>query len=334
MIADDHPERLEKLTRLREAGVLNDAEFERRKALLRQQDHISSDAVSETRAHTPALDTTIRRHRWLFRVLIIPVAGALGLCLATPAAAIDCTKAGNAVEKRICASGELKQADASLNRAYAALLRAAPDAEIRAMIVTSQRRWIKARDHDLESNLEGQPLSIAIVRDAIGSRAADLRDRSKTGLIAQALAQRRYLGQFPRGAFSGFASDCGFFPADRNQESFTYSCMGMVSVQNGDRLCAMSEDWATYAIYTHYGMSRIAAGRASPAAYCDPQSATGCGDGESGWQAVGAELPKNFPVLGNGVDKLDAENGLLLDDDNRAWFTSCLTKPGFPHLGQ
>lgn len=274
----------------------------------------------------------LKRVTRLFRALIVPIVGGLGLCLASPAAAIGCAKAGNGVEKRICASKELKAADASLNSAYTALLRAAPDTEIRTMIVKSQRRWIEARDTGLASDFEGQPLPIGVLRDAIDGRTAELSDRSNSGLIAQALEQRRYFSQFPKGQFSGFASDCEFYPTDRNQESYVYSCMGTVGVQNGDRLCAMDQYWATYSVYTHYGVSRITGGTASPAAYCNPQSGTECDIGESGWQSVNGKKPENFPELGERADKLDAENTLLLDE--KAWFTSCLTKTGFPLVAE
>ena len=93
----------------------------------------------------------------------------------------------------------------------------------------------------------------------------------------------------------------------------------------------MDQYWATYTIYTHYGVSRVVGGVPSANAYCDLQSGTGCDDAESGWQTVGATGSKNFPALTGFADKLDVEN-ILLDDAGKAWFTPCLTKPGFPQV--
>ncbi|WZB67264.1 lysozyme inhibitor LprI family protein [Achromobacter xylosoxidans] len=76
------------------------------------------------------------------RLLCLAGLGAL----AAPAWAIDCHKAGTPAEKLICSDRGAVAADAELNRAYAALLKQAPDAQIRAMLVDSQRRWIEARN--------------------------------------------------------------------------------------------------------------------------------------------------------------------------------------------
>lgn len=80
------------------------------------------------------------------RLLCLAGLGALS----APAWAIDCHKAGTPAEKLICSDRGAVAADAELNRAYAALLKQAPDAQIRAMLVDSQRRWIEARNMRLE----------------------------------------------------------------------------------------------------------------------------------------------------------------------------------------
>lgn len=83
MISDDHLERLEKLARLHEAGMLNEAEFERSKALLLQQDRISNEAVDETPGPAPIKDANARkRRRLLWAVTAISLAGGGGWALA------------------------------------------------------------------------------------------------------------------------------------------------------------------------------------------------------------------------------------------------------------
>ncbi len=54
--------------------------------------------------------------------------------------------AGGLIDKKICDNASLKAADAAIGQAYAALLKETPDPEIRAMPVSSQRRWIAARN--------------------------------------------------------------------------------------------------------------------------------------------------------------------------------------------
>ncbi|MBB1174960.1 DUF1311 domain-containing protein, partial [Klebsiella pneumoniae] len=70
--------------------------------------------------------------------------------LAAPALAINCQKASTVPEKLICSDRKAVAADGELNRAYAAVLKQAPDEEIHKMLVDSQRRWLKARDQVLD----------------------------------------------------------------------------------------------------------------------------------------------------------------------------------------
>lgn len=67
------------------------------------------------------------------------------LTLATPALAFDCAKATTAVEKAICADPQLKQLDARLSEAYAAVKASSMPAEQR-MLARSQKRWIAERE--------------------------------------------------------------------------------------------------------------------------------------------------------------------------------------------
>lgn len=86
-------------------------------------------------------------------VLRLSVLAAL-CALSAPAWAIDCSKAQTPSEKLICSSKSLQKADSRLNKTYAATQKAAPDEEIRTMLVASQKRWIAARDKALEGIIE------------------------------------------------------------------------------------------------------------------------------------------------------------------------------------
>ena len=104
---------------------------------------------------------------------------------AAPALAIDCGKASSPVEKLICSSREAKAEDAGLNRAYAALMKQAPDDEIRAMLKDSQRRWLAARDgklQDLIANIDAVPegkTAGSVAADLISARIDALTERDR-----------------------------------------------------------------------------------------------------------------------------------------------------------
>jgi uncharacterized protein YecT (DUF1311 family) len=273
------------------------------------------------------------RFRFVFSVLNAVGLAAFGAGLfgAAPAAAIDCAKAGNNVEKRICANPGLKTADAAMGQAYTALLKRAPDAEIHTMLVKSQRRWIAARDKGLDTDINGNRIAVSELKGVIASRTRRLNDTSKYGLIAVALEQRRYFGQFAAAEFAGFNTYCDFIPSDRDGKDLSYQCFGGVHVQKGALICDVSFDWATFALYSHYGVSRLANGSAKPEAYCDGQSVHGCDVGSPDWQfARGGQSFDNFPKPAKGMDKIDAEGVSPVDSDYAPWLQACVGKPNFP----
>ena len=102
--------------------------------------------------------------------------------LAAPALAINCQKASSPSEKLICSDRKAVAADAELNRAYAAVLKQAPDEEIRKMLVDSQRRWIEARDRALEGltddsdALQDDKTPGGLAADMILNRVAALKE--------------------------------------------------------------------------------------------------------------------------------------------------------------
>lgn len=185
-----------------------------------------------------------------------------GAGLALPASAMDCAKAAQPVEKRICASPALRAADARMNSAYTGALKAAPDVAIRDMLVRSQRRWIDARNNRLDADYDGHPLAVDEVRKAIDRRTALLADQSGKGLIARALAERQWLAKYSGGPLTGFDGNCDFIPDDASGKHVSYACFGAVHVQHRARICSQSEDWATGAVYQYRSVSAAEIGRA------------------------------------------------------------------------
>lgn len=75
----------------------------------------------------------------------------LGLLLLVPTAgfAADCTQAPNQMEANACAAQSFAEADAELNRRYAAL-RDKLDGNGRHNLVAAQRAWIAFRDRECD----------------------------------------------------------------------------------------------------------------------------------------------------------------------------------------
>ena len=274
----------------------------------------------------------LHRHRAL-RFFFAMLAG---MGLAMPVFAMDCAKAKEAAEKKICANASLLAADAKMNTAYAAILKAAPDADIRAMLVRSQRRWIKARNAFLEAAWgsdgpggNGTPTPLAQMRKAINERARVLADRSERGLIAAAQAQRRWLAKYTGGPLTGFSVECEFLPHSNRYAEFSYGCSGTVSVQHQARVCSWSEYWASYAVYDTYSVSTAAG---APQAFCKGFS-NDCTSAKApeGWQRIETVDPhdkNDVPTPVADSPKLDAE--MPVGDDNARFFDHCLTVPAYP----
>lgn len=76
--------------------------------------------------------------------------GALIVVSPFPVHALDCGKASLPVEKLICATPELKKADAAMSAAYFKLLQETTAPEFREAMIRSQRRWLAVRSRGLE----------------------------------------------------------------------------------------------------------------------------------------------------------------------------------------
>ncbi|VWD24603.1 hypothetical protein BLA18112_05610 [Burkholderia lata] len=260
----------------------------------------------------------------------------MGVGVAVPAMAMDCAKAVQPIEKRICASAVLRAADTRMNSAYAGALKAAPDTAIRDMLVRSQRRWIDARNNRLGADYEGRPLAVDEVRKAIDRRTAVLSDQSNKGLIARAQAERQWLAKYTGGPLTGFDANCDFIPDDASGAHVSYACFGAVHVQHHARVCSQSEDWATGAVYQYRSVSAADGGKVRPVAFCEAQahgSACDSGGKQSAWMRAGTSGDDNrasAPVT--GLPQLDAEMWPIGDGDDALWFDRCLKASVFPDM--
>ena len=140
---------------------------------------------------------------------------ALGLLLVTqalPAAALDCAKATQSIEKMLCSTAELKKADDDMSAAYFKLLRETKDPDFHAALIRSQRRW-------LETRLGGPQRFGAAEGDKTDDREIVLewtRERldflTKGRPIRVMEEQRKIAAKDSGGRFAGYNTSCSFFP--------------------------------------------------------------------------------------------------------------------------
>jgi uncharacterized protein YecT (DUF1311 family) len=274
----------------------------------------------------------------------LQLAAAALLAFATPAHALDCGKASTRLERAICGDTRLKAADAAMGQAYAGILKdAGGDAEIRAMLVASQRRWVAARDEAL-GNPDSWPEDadpetwrgkiLAAMQDRTDTlNQRDAEDPLQFPLIARAQDQRQFAAQFTGGPFAGFETRCQFFPSRAGSWADYYSCFATSRYQNNDRVCSVDQDWATYGVTETRSVADVVDGKLKPVASCavDGASDSTCPDianprnPEARWnlQPKGEATAAPSPALA----KLDAE---AATGGSRIWLYTCLNDPGFP----
>jgi uncharacterized protein YecT (DUF1311 family) len=255
--------------------------------------------------------------------------------LSAPAMAINCAKAGTAVEKLICSDKKTVAADAKLNRAYQAILKLAPDDSIRAMLVASQKRWLEARDRALDRLLtdpDGVPddksmgeIARELIENRIGQFQESGRGTVAPTMIRQAQQQQTFQSRFTGGAFAGYWTTCDVLPGD----DVDYACFAIRHYQNNDRVCSVDESWASGAVYTKRYVANVVDGKPHVIASCSFSSADeACatvGDTKANWNRK-PEAPQ-YVYADKPLPKLDGE---IDASDDTEWVQACLTDPGYP----
>ena len=266
--------------------------------------------------------------------------------------ALHCAKAVSRAEKLICGRADLRAADASLNKAYADLLRQAPDKEIADALRMSQRRWLKARDEEFSTPVQDADDSAlderARLLDMIGNRAGALSqrvpvDKAKGGarvpyMLAALAQQRKDAATTTGGAHAGFDTSCFFAPPGFGDGE--YICLGSQSYQNKDRICTIETDWASGHSTEYRTVSRVVNGRARPVAKCAIGYASTqfpCSDDFEADDQSKARWDRQVKqATGNGgaapraaLLKLDPDAPNASPQDT-PWLKACLGDPNYP----
>lgn len=263
--------------------------------------------------------------------------------------AIDCTKATTKLDRLICSDKRLVSADASMGKAYAALLKSAPDAAVQKLMVGSQRRWIKARDEAF-----GDPDTLADVRtgnsytkadqreivlDAIEKRTRQLTEhlpgKSQYPRLVQAvLDQRTFASRFSGGPFAGFSVSCEFVP---QSGQYSYGCFGTHFYQNKDRICSVSVDWASGSVSEIRAVANVVDGKPKLAATCKPgenkcSSEDAANTDLPGWNESAPLFPVDAVQIYKqlGAATLPEADPEMPEEESQKWLQSCLSDPRYP----
>ncbi|HEX2891915.1 MAG TPA: lysozyme inhibitor LprI family protein [Vineibacter terrae] len=256
---------------------------------------------------------------------------------AVPSAAdaVDCKQASAPAVRAICGDPQLQAADAAMGEAYEKLLQAADDdADIRAMLVDSQKRWLAKRDRLFDRRLASadKDAQRAIMLSATQDRTRVLTEPSgsppqQPALIIIAQEQRKFTGRYTGGSFAGFDTSCEFLPV---QDSYVYGCFGSRQYQNYSRVCTVSRYWATGRVYEKRSVAEITDDKARVIATCSVDGVEGdttC-PGGSGEDRRWDTLPKaDAPAPVSSLPKIDAEAG---PDEDAPWLRTCLTDRSYP----
>lgn len=280
-----------------------------------------------------------------YRLFAAAIAGIA--VLPSLAQAMDCAKASSPLEHLICTDPQLVRADADMGKAYTALLKqAASDAQIHTMLVASQRRWVAARDNsfgDLSNSVNGQTgegyskaAQRKIVLQAIKARTAQLAEVTPGGtpqpqLIQAALAQRKAASAYTGGPFAGFSTSCDFLP---HSGEYSYGCFATHFYQHHNRVCSVTQDWASGAVYETRAVANVVGGKAVLTATCKlgDSECSGADSQGSGWHTrpdeLDADMQREYEPHGSQV--LPAVDAEVHEEDQAAWLHSCLTDPHYP----
>lgn len=265
------------------------------------------------------------------------------LVAATNTLALDCTKATSDLDRAICANRDLKPADAAMSAAYFKPLRSIDDDEIRASLVTSQRRWIKAREDDLgdlmyaHEGRDGYPLDKrqqrAIVLEATRERAKKLSASAngQSSFVATALKQRQLASAYSGGPLAGYRGSCSFIPDRNDWTHWGYDCFGSRTYQQGDRVCSEDIDFASYTAVITRTQYVVQNDRWRSMGSCEAGVSCPGDDSAAGRSPHRDNMPQAFssiPRESKNLPRIDPDVPYEGDDD-RGWMRACLTDPSF-----
>jgi len=276
--------------------------------------------------------------RHCFDIVVRGVCSLWTACVvvyASSAYALDCKKASLHVEKLLCATPLLKNADDAMSAAYFKLLHTPKDPDFRDALVRSQRRWLELRAHGTFPRSEGDT-------------------NSDTDILLKVTIERlKYLQKWPEAIFesekkiafrdggplAGYESSCQFTSW---RDDWFYGCYGAFHRQKGDRICSIGQDFS-YRTTNYQLVSVVRDGVARAVASCSigyGETSERCPGHDYGDAQLEAEAHWNTnpqpsewlaPPRAGHLWKYDLDAPQLMVDD--AWVGDCLSAANYPPPG-
>ncbi|MBR0872262.1 DUF1311 domain-containing protein [Bradyrhizobium tropiciagri] len=192
--------------------------------------------------------------------------GVLIVIGAPPVLALDCAKASSRVDRLICTTPDLKQADAAMSTAYFKLLKKTIDPDFHDALIKSQRRWLQVRSQGArefgqaeDEETDQRPALLQITRDRMDSlQTAELIHRMER--------QRDNVSRDSGGSFAGYRTSCFVLPPPYG--NWSYGCFGEGHRQNNDRICSVGLEWASGHQTEYWLVSILKDGAPKPVASC------------------------------------------------------------------
>ncbi|HEX7921142.1 MAG TPA: lysozyme inhibitor LprI family protein [Bradyrhizobium sp.] len=271
------------------------------------------------------------------RLGIILGLGVLVAVHSSPALALDCARASLPVDKLICATPKLKQADAAMSAAYFRLLRETADREFHDALVQSQRRWLAVRSQGADRYGQGEDdktddreVLLKMTRD----RLARLQS---TEPIRAMERQREIVAKDGGGPFAGYMTSCVLLPPPYAR--WSYGCWGAAHRQNNDRVCSVEMAWASGHVTEYRLVSVLKDGEPKPVAICSIGSDTTSarcpqpGDnatiwGDARWNTNPASSNDLPPPYTGDLWKYDPD--IDVDAIDKPWMHDCLFAASYP----
>ncbi|WP_233630918.1 MULTISPECIES: lysozyme inhibitor LprI family protein [unclassified Pseudomonas] len=289
-----------------------------------------------------------KRAGYVKHLVAVGIVMGLGV-LPASAYSMDCKKAATSLDHLVCSDQRLVSADAAMGKAYSALLKSAPDPAVRALLVSSQRRWIKARDDafgDLDT-LTDQQTGESYTKDdqreillsVMQQRTRQLGERLPGDaryprMIQAVLDQRAFASQFSGGPFAGTSVSCDFLP---QSGKYAYGCFGTHFYQHDDRICSVSIDWASGSVSEILAVANVIDAKPTLQATCKAGESRCSPEDEnnaeaSGWHDSASHFPADTVHLYDrlGAVALSASDPEMPEEASQKWLRSCLTDPKFP----
>jgi uncharacterized protein YecT (DUF1311 family) len=254
-----------------------------------------------------------------------------------PVPALDCAKASQPVEKLLCASPELKQADDAMSAAYFKLLRETTAPEFHEALIRSQRRWseLRSRGVDRFGAAEGDKTDDREVLLKMTNDRLDFLRRTEP--IRTMQAQQKIASKDSGGSFAGYETSCSFLPPPYG--NWNYACWGAAHRQHHDRICSTGMQWASGHMTEYRLVSLLKNGEPKPVASCSTGYAgtnEPCPEPDDDSAARALAHWNTNPQPSNDLPAPHAGNLWKYEPDidpkitDQPWMRDCLFAPVYP----